>query len=108
MLDLRTATMPSNFHIIDKDQVKDFLYTREGTAKLRTAIGELDTVIVASRRSATDGRVLRMWFAPVARLRAGAGRAQPRRQARVRDAHQEREALAPIPGVAAPFRSSAV
>ena len=44
--------------------MKDFMYTREGTAKLRTAIGTLDTVIVASRRSANDSRVLRMWFAP--------------------------------------------
>ena len=64
MLDLQNGTMPSTFPIIDKDQLKDFLYTREGTATLRTAIGTLDTVIVASRRSPTDSRVLRMWFAP--------------------------------------------
>jgi hypothetical protein len=64
MLDLKNGSMPSTFQIIDKDQAKEFLYTREGTAKLHTAIGELDTVIVASRRSATDARVLRMWFAP--------------------------------------------
>ena len=64
MLDLKNGSMPPTFQIIDKDQAKEFLYTREGTAKLRTAIGELDTVIVASRRSPTDPRVLRMWFAP--------------------------------------------
>jgi hypothetical protein len=64
MLDLQNGTLPSTFPIIDKDQLKDFLYTREGTAKLRTAIGTLDTLIVASRRSPTDSRVLRMWFAP--------------------------------------------
>ncbi len=64
MLDLKNGNMPSVFHIIDKDQMKQFLYTREGTAKLRTALGVIDTVIVASRRSATDTRVLRMWFAP--------------------------------------------
>ena len=64
MLDLRNGTMPPTFNIIDKDQMKEFLYTREGTAKLQTEIGTLDTVIVASRRSATDSRVLRMWFAP--------------------------------------------
>jgi hypothetical protein len=56
--------MPAVFSIIDKDQMKDFIYTREGTAKLRTAIGSLDTIVVASRRSRTDSRVLRMWFAP--------------------------------------------
>ena len=64
MLDLENGDMPSTFHIIDKDQVKEFLYTREGTAKLRTPLGTLDTIIVASRRNANDSRVLRMWFAP--------------------------------------------
>jgi Protein of unknown function (DUF3108) len=64
MLDLKNGNMPSVFHIIDKDQMKEFLYTREGPAKLRTPLGLLDTIIVASRRSATDSRVLRMWFAP--------------------------------------------
>jgi Protein of unknown function (DUF3108) len=64
MLDLKNGEMPGVFSIIDKDQMKDFMYTREGTAKLRTALGSIDTIIVASRRSATDSRVLRMWFAP--------------------------------------------
>jgi hypothetical protein len=64
MLDLKNGTMPPTFNIIDKDQMKEFVYTREGTAKLPTEIGTLDTVIVASRRSTTDSRVLRMWFAP--------------------------------------------
>jgi len=64
MVDLKNGTLPPTFYIIDKDQMKEFFYTREGNAKLRTAIGMLDTVIVASRRSPTDSRVLRMWFAP--------------------------------------------
>jgi hypothetical protein len=64
MVDLKNGTLPPTFYIIDKDQMKEFFYTREGTAKLRTAIGMLDTVIVASRRGPTDSRVLRMWFAP--------------------------------------------
>jgi hypothetical protein len=64
MLDLKNGNLPSVFSVIDKDQIKDFMYTREGTAKLRTSLGMLDTVIVASRRSANDSRVLRMWFAP--------------------------------------------
>jgi hypothetical protein len=64
MLDLKNGNMPSTFTIIDKDQMKDFMYTREGTAKLRTAVGTLDTIIVASRHDANDRRVLRMWFAP--------------------------------------------
>lgn len=63
MLDLKTGNLPKTFHIIDKDQLKDFNYTQEGTAKIRTAIGELDTVIVTSQRVGNN-RVLRMWFAP--------------------------------------------
>lgn len=62
MLDLKNGDLPELFNIIDKDQLKDFIYTREGTAKLRTAIGLLDTVIVSSRRPDND-RILRMWFA---------------------------------------------
>jgi len=64
MLDLKNGNLPPVFSIIDKDQMKDFIYTREGAAKLRTSIGSLDTIVVASRRGPTDSRVLRMWFAP--------------------------------------------
>jgi hypothetical protein len=63
MLDLKNGNLPASFPIIDKDQLKDFNYTNEGTAKIRTAIGELDTVIVTSQR-AGNNRILRMWFAP--------------------------------------------
>jgi uncharacterized protein DUF3108 len=63
MQDLRNGTLPSRFPIVDKDEVKEFLYTREGTARLRTALGVLDTVVVASQREGNN-RVLRMWFAP--------------------------------------------
>jgi hypothetical protein len=63
MLDLKKGNLPSTFQIIDKDQLKEFNYTQEGTAKIRTAIGELDTVIVTSQR-AGNNRILRMWFAP--------------------------------------------
>jgi Protein of unknown function (DUF3108) len=63
MLDLKNGNMPKTFQIIDKDQLKEFNYTQEGTAKIRTAIGELDTVIVTSQRTGNN-RILRMWFAP--------------------------------------------
>jgi hypothetical protein len=63
MLDLKRGNLPKTFQIIDKDQLKEFNYTEEGTAKLRTAIGELDTVIVTSQH-AGNNRILRMWFAP--------------------------------------------
>jgi hypothetical protein len=63
MLDLKNGTLPGSFPIIDKDQLKEFNYAQEGTAKIRTAIGDLDTIIVSSQRPG-NSRILRMWFAP--------------------------------------------
>jgi len=63
MLDLKNGNLPKTFHILDKDAIKDFVYTEEGPARLRTALGELDTVVVSSRRVGNN-RLLRMWFAP--------------------------------------------
>jgi hypothetical protein len=63
MLDLANGNLPKTFQIIDKDQLKEFNYTQEGSAKIHTDIGELDTVIVTSQR-AGNNRLLRMWFAP--------------------------------------------
>jgi hypothetical protein len=63
MLDLQKGNLPKTFQIIDKDTLKEFIYTQEGTASIKTALGQLDTIIVASKR-AGNNRVLRMWFAP--------------------------------------------
>jgi len=63
MQDLKAGNLAPRFSIIDRDEVKEFLYTREGAARLHTALGDLDTIIVASQREGND-RILRMWFAP--------------------------------------------
>jgi hypothetical protein len=63
MLDLKKGDLPKTFQIIDKDQIKEFIYTEEGNARIRTELGELDTVIVSSRQTG-NSRILRMWFAP--------------------------------------------
>jgi hypothetical protein len=63
MLRLKRGNLPKTFQIIDKDEIKDFIYTQEGTANIRTALGALDTVIVTSQH-AGNNRILRMWFAP--------------------------------------------
>jgi len=63
MLDLKNGNLPKTFQILDNDEIKEFTYTQEGAAKIRTAMGELDTVIVSSRRTGNN-RILRMWFAP--------------------------------------------
>jgi Protein of unknown function (DUF3108) len=63
MLDLKNGNLPKTFQILDNDEIKEFTYTQEGSAKIRTAMGELDTVIVSSQRTGNN-RILRMWFAP--------------------------------------------
>ena len=63
MTDLKNGDLPKSFQILDKDQLKDFDYTNEGPARIRTELGELDTVVVASSRQGND-RVMRIWFAP--------------------------------------------
>lgn len=63
MLDLKNGNLPKTFQIIDKDELKEFNYTLEGKARIRTAIGQLDTLVVTSQR-AGNNRTLRMWFAP--------------------------------------------
>jgi hypothetical protein len=63
MLDLKHGTLPTTFRIIDKDQLKEFIYSQEGSAKIKTAIGELDTLVVTSQQAGSN-RILKMWFAP--------------------------------------------
>jgi hypothetical protein len=63
MRDLKEGNLPKIFQIIDKDELKEFNYSEAGTGKLKTEIGELDTVIVLSQRTGNN-RILKMWFAP--------------------------------------------
>lgn len=58
-----TGRVPQRMHTIDKDEVKAYDFTRVGTQRLATAIGELDTVIFESRRPGSS-RVIRLWMAP--------------------------------------------
>ena len=78
MLDLKNGDLPKVFQIIDKDQLKEFDYAQEGTAKIKTEIGELDTIIVSSQRPGNN-RILRMWFAPSLGFVPVQAGAQPRR-----------------------------
>ena len=60
---LAAGERPSGFRLIDKDEIKEYLYVDEGRATLRTVAGELDTVVWSSRRPNSD-RVTRVWYAP--------------------------------------------
>jgi Protein of unknown function (DUF3108) len=54
---------PSSLRLIDKNRIKEYVYTPEGTAHLKTALGELDTTVYRSQRAGSK-RVTRMWYAP--------------------------------------------
>lgn len=63
MAELQQGGAPQGFWLIDKDELKQYEYSAEGAARLRTAVGELDTVVWSSRRPGSD-RVTRVWYAP--------------------------------------------
>jgi hypothetical protein len=63
MFELAAARAPAQYWILDKNRIKEYEYRSEGRAALRTAVGELDTVIWSSRRPGSD-RVTRVWYAP--------------------------------------------
>jgi Protein of unknown function (DUF3108) len=54
---------PSSLRLIDKNRIKEYLYTSEGTEQLKTALGDLDTIVYRSQRAGSK-RVTRMWYAP--------------------------------------------
>ncbi|MGD9597667.1 MAG: DUF3108 domain-containing protein [Steroidobacteraceae bacterium] len=58
-----TGQVPQRMHTVDKDEIKEYDFTREGTQRLTTALGEIDTVIFESRRPGSS-RVIRLWMAP--------------------------------------------
>jgi hypothetical protein len=60
---LEAGQSPQRFFLIDKDEIKEYLYEPGGPARLRTVLGELDTVVWASRRPGSD-RLTRVWYAP--------------------------------------------
>ena len=59
---LAAGERPKRFFLIDKDEIKEYVYEQEGVARIKTAAGELDTVIWSSRRPNSD-RVTRVWYA---------------------------------------------
>jgi hypothetical protein len=54
---------PPTVSMIDSDKLKDYELRLEGSARIDTALGELDTVVYTTRRANAD-RVTRTWVAP--------------------------------------------
>jgi len=63
MCALARGESPKSFQLIDKDEVKEYQYTQEGSTTLDTPIGKLDTVIYTSQRAGAS-RLTRLWIAP--------------------------------------------
>ena len=55
---------PPSVWMIDSDKLKEYELRLEGTARIETALGELDTVVYTTRRANAD-RLTRTWVAPV-------------------------------------------
>jgi hypothetical protein len=62
MRDLAAGHPPTSFVLFDKDEAKQYQYTRERTETLETPLGRLETVVYRSDRPGND-RVTRLWLA---------------------------------------------
>jgi hypothetical protein len=61
---LAKGTVQSPVSLVDGDgKLKEFELKQEGTARIETALGTLDTLVYTSRRANSD-RVTRTWVAP--------------------------------------------
>ena len=63
ILELQAGRAPGLLWMADKDQIKDYLYQRDGEATLITPLGAVPTVIWSSHRPDSD-RITRVWYAP--------------------------------------------
>jgi Protein of unknown function (DUF3108) len=63
MRQLQAGLVPTQFKLFDKNEAKEYFYTRERTEVLNTPLGALQTVVYRSDRPDSD-RVTRLWLAP--------------------------------------------
>jgi hypothetical protein len=63
MLELAAGRKPERYFLMDKDEVKEYVYTCEGSVRIRTALGELETIVCSSSRPGSN-RITRVWYAP--------------------------------------------
>jgi Protein of unknown function (DUF3108) len=65
MADLLAGREPGTYTMLDGDELKVYEYRRVGGERLRTALGELDTVIYTSSRKGASARerTWRYWYA---------------------------------------------
>ncbi len=64
--DLVAGREPREYAMLDGREIKRYVYTKVGTARISTAVGPVDTVIYSSDRKGSDGRgrIWQYWYAP--------------------------------------------
>lgn len=63
MHELLAGRTPTRFVLLDRERIKDYLYTTEGRERVRTDVGEYDTVIYRSSRPGSRNGTW-FWCAP--------------------------------------------
>jgi hypothetical protein len=63
MHELLAGRTPARFVLLDRERIKDYLYTTEGRERVRTDVGEYDTVIYRSSRPGSRNGTY-FWCAP--------------------------------------------
>jgi hypothetical protein len=63
MMELAAGKSPTSFWLIDKNEPKEYTYTRERTETLDTPLGKLETLVYKSQRAGSD-RYMLFWLAP--------------------------------------------
>ncbi len=66
LADLAAGREPHEYAMLDGRELKRYIYTTVGTARIATALGEIDTVIYRSDRKGADSRarLWQYWYAP--------------------------------------------
>jgi len=60
---LAAGKPPTTLTFIDRDALKEYSYVRLKSERIKTALGEIDTVVYSSSRPGSN-RVSRLWYAP--------------------------------------------
>ena len=63
MLDLKSGHVPASFWLINKDEVQEYQYSRDGEETVDTPFGKLQAVIYRSHHQGSS-RTTRLWLAP--------------------------------------------
>jgi hypothetical protein len=63
MVELLAGRTPSTVQLIDKNNVREYEFTRDGEATIKTAMGEVHTVVFKSQKKYSP-RITRFWCAP--------------------------------------------